>query len=74
VYVEYFVDQGTTSMTSTEHDLISLIYTGALSDQDFGWPAGFPYTCPPASGTASLSPVYLELDGGDINVQDALAS
>jgi hypothetical protein len=71
-YVEYFVDRGTTSPATVQQDLGSLIYVIPLDDPS--WPAGFPYVCPPAGGSPTLPPVYFELDGGDIAVQDAAAS
>jgi hypothetical protein len=71
-YVQYFVDQGTTSLTSPQHDLGSLSLIAPLDDPSF--PAGFPTVCPPAGGSQALPAFYFELDGGDLTVQDAPAS
>jgi hypothetical protein len=68
VYVQYFIDRGTTDPQSPQHDYMSLVYTGRL---DSSWPAGFPYLCPPAGGTPSVEAVYFEMTGGDVTVQDA---
>jgi hypothetical protein len=69
-YAQYFVDRGTTSPTTPQHDLASLIITEALDDPT--WPIGFPFVCPPAVGTSTLPALYIEMDYGDITVQDAL--
>jgi hypothetical protein len=70
VYVQYFVDRGTTSLSTPQHDYMSAIYT-VTPPLNAEWPEGFPYVCPPAEGTSTLPPVYLEIDGGDVSVQDA---
>jgi hypothetical protein len=66
-YLQHFVDRGTSSPAS-QRDLASGHYTGPPSAD---WPEGFPYVCPPADETTSVPPVYLEMAGGDITVQDA---
>ena len=71
-YVQYFVDRGTTDLTSPQHDYMSLLNIGPLTDP--AWPAGFPYACPPAGGTPTLPAIYFEVNGGDLTVQDAPAS
>ena len=72
VYVQYFVDRGTTELGTPQHDLVSLTLNGPLGDSSF--PAGFPFVCPPATGSPSLPAYYFEIDGGDITVQDAPTS
>ncbi|HEU5280230.1 MAG TPA: hypothetical protein VFU26_15175 [Gaiellaceae bacterium] len=68
-YVEYFVDRGGPGLG--DRDLASPSLLDPLDS--LGWPAGFPSTCPsPTSGwPAAGPPVYLEVDEGDIVVQDA---
>jgi hypothetical protein len=68
-YVQYFVDQGTTSLASPAHDLASASIIGPLDDP--AWPAGFPDVCPPATGTPNLPAAYFQVDAGDVNVQAA---
>ena len=66
-YLQYFVDRGTSSPDSPR-DLVSAVY---FSPPTHAWPEGFPDVCPPADETSGFPPVYLELTGGDITVQDA---
>jgi hypothetical protein len=77
VYVQYFVDRGTTSLASPQRDHMSLVYNAPLDDDQY-WggalPVGFPYVCPPAGGTPGLKAFYFEMDGGDVTVQGAPAS
>ena len=73
LYLQYFVDRGTSS-PSALRDWTSALYTGSPTSQNSAWPPGFPYVCPPAGGSASDPPefpAYLEMAGGDITVQDA---
>jgi hypothetical protein len=65
LYLQYFVDRGTTLPTD-QRDLTSAVYFGPNP-----WPAGFPNVCPHAAGTSTFPAVYLEMDGGDVVVQDA---
>lgn len=69
-YAQYFVDRGGPSAGPGSRDLVSPSFTDAANAPS--WPEGFPYTCPsPTTGFAGGEPVYLELDEGDIVVQDA---
>jgi hypothetical protein len=69
-YAQYFVDRGGPSAGPGSRDLASPSFEDVASAA--GWPAGFPYTCPsPTTGFPGGEPVYLELDEGDIVVQDA---
>ena len=68
-YVQYFVDQGTTSLATPSHDLVSASIIGPANDPSF--PIGFPYVCPAVDGTPTLPAFYFTLSAGDINVQDA---
>lgn len=65
--LQYFVDRGTSS-PDAQRDLVSAVY---VFPPTFAWPEGFPDVCPPANGTSDFPPVYLELTGGDMTVQDA---
>jgi hypothetical protein len=66
-YVQYFVDRGNTD-PSSQRDLASFMIFGSLTDTTF--PGGFPYVCPPATGTVDLPPFYYEMTG-DIVAQDS---
>lgn len=69
-YAEYFVDRGGPAAAAGSRDLASLSFEAAAGSTE--WPAGFPYTCPSATeGFPGAEPTYLELDEGDIAVQDA---
>ena len=68
-YVQYFVDRGTTSLTSPQHDYMSLLNIDPLAAPE--WPSGFPYVCPPAGGSPTLPAAYFEMNGGDVTVHDA---
>jgi hypothetical protein len=70
-YVQYFVDRGTSDLSSPQHDLASLTGLAPLTAPDPSWPVGFPYICPPATGTPGFPAPYFEMDRGDIVVQDA---
>ena len=71
-YVQYFVDRGGPGLGS--RDLASASLIDPLESPS--WPAGFPATCPsPTAGwPAAGPPIYLELDEGDLVVQDAAAN
>lgn len=66
-WVQYFVDRG--GPAQGDRDLVSPSWTDFAPASSF--PAGFPAVCPPASGTPDLPAIYLELDEGDLVVQDA---
>ena len=66
-FLQYYVDRGT-SAPASQRDLSSAVY---FSPPTHAWPEGFPDVCPPADETSGFPPVYLEMTGGDINVQDA---
>ena len=69
-YVQYFVDRGGPAASSGSRDEASPSFTDEPTSTD--WPAGFPYTCPsPTAGFPGSEPVYLELDEGDLVIQDA---
>jgi hypothetical protein len=70
-YVQYFVDRGTSDLSSPQHDLASLTGLAPLTAPDPSWPVGFPYVCPPATGAQGFPAPYFEMDRGDIVVQDA---
>jgi hypothetical protein len=67
LFLQYFVDRGTSS-PAAQRDLVSGVY---FWPPTHAWPEGFPDVCPPADATSGFPPVYLELLGGDITVQDA---
>lgn len=67
-YVQYYVDRGGPALGN--RDLVSPQFSDAAGSP--GWPVGFPYTCPsPTTGFPGAAPVYREVDGGDVVVQDA---
>jgi hypothetical protein len=69
-YAQYFVDRSGPAATAGSRDLASPSFEDSPSAP--GWPAGFPYTCPsPITGFPGAEPVYLEVDEGDVVVQDA---
>ena len=69
-FAQYFVDRGGPAAGPGSRDLVSPSFQDAANAP--GWPAGFPATCPsPTTGFPGGEPVYLELDEGDIVVQDA---
>jgi hypothetical protein len=71
-FAQYFVDRGGPAATSGNRDLASPSFNDAASAP--GWPAGFPAVCPsPTTGFSGADPVYMELDEGDIVVQDAVS-
>jgi hypothetical protein len=69
-YVQYFVDRGGPAFG--DRDLASPAFIDTLDSPD--WPAGFPNTCPPPTGTPSLPAIYLPITAGDVVVQDAASS
>lgn len=69
-YAQYFVDRGGPAAPAGSRDLASLSFEAAAGSAT--WPTGFPYTCPSATaGFPGAEPTYLELDEGDLVVQDA---
>jgi hypothetical protein len=69
-YAQYFVDRGGPAAAAGSRDLASLSFEAEAGST--AWPAGFPYTCPSATaGFPGAEPTYLELDEGDLVVQDA---
>jgi len=69
-YAQYFVDRGGPAATTGNRDLASPTFLDAPDSPS--WPTGFPYVCPsPTAGFPGAEPVYLEVDEGDIVVQDA---
>jgi hypothetical protein len=72
-YAQYLVDRGGPAAAAGSRDLASLSFEAAAGSTT--WPAGFPYTCPSATeGFPGAEPTYLELDEGDLVVQDAPSS
>jgi len=72
-YVQYFVDRGGAAAGPGSRDLSSLAFEDAPSSGN--WPVGFPSTCPsPTDGFRGAEPAYLEVDEGDVVVQDAAGS
>jgi hypothetical protein len=65
-YVQFFVDRGTTRPGDPGRDFVSLSLIGPVDDPAF--PVGFPYVCPPAGGSPTLSPTYFQMDGGGVTV------
>lgn len=70
-YVQFYVDRGTPG--SGPRDLVGPSYTDTVEALATIVP-GFPGTCPAATGTQELAPVYRDLEAGDIVVQDAPSS
>lgn len=66
-FLQYFVDRGTSS-PAAQRDLATGIFAYPPNAE---WPEGFPNVCPPAGAAPGFPAIYLELLGGDINVQDA---
>jgi hypothetical protein len=70
-YAQYFVDRGGPGLG--DRDLASPSFVDPPGAAD--WPDGFPYTCPsPATGFPAGPPIFLEVDEGDLVVQDAASS
>lgn len=69
-YAQYFVDRGGTAANAGNRDLASPSFQDPANSSS--WPTGFPYTCPsPTTGFPAGEPVYLEVDEGDVVVQEA---
>lgn len=69
-YVQYFVDRGGAAALPGSRDLATLTLQDAPGSG--AWPSGFPATCPSATtGIAGGELAYLEVDEGDVVVQDA---
>ena len=68
-YAQYFVDRGGPAAGPGTRDLVSPSFQDTADSTN--WPTGFPYVCPsPTTGFPAGEPVYLEVDEGDVVVQD----
>jgi hypothetical protein len=66
-YLRNFIDRG--GPEDTVRDLASPLDADTAGSAY--WPAGFPYICPSPTTSVPATPIYRELDEGDIVVQDA---